>query len=97
MVMDRSGHGPKWSWTEVVMDRSGHTPIDGAGHPGLSIHSGTLPRARHGAGLKTNALFSLRFMSGRVAFKRITINDVAPSPAIGIYAKCPIYTYCRWM
>ena len=24
---DRSGHGPIWSWTDLVMDRSGHGPI----------------------------------------------------------------------
>ena len=33
---------------------------DGAGHPGLSVHQGTLPWARHGVGEKTNALFLLR-------------------------------------
>ena len=27
LVMDRSGHGPIWSWTDLVMDWSGHQPI----------------------------------------------------------------------
>ena len=34
--------------------------IEGNGHLGLSVHPGTLPWARHGAGVKINALFLLR-------------------------------------
>ena len=52
---------------------------DGAGHPGLSVHQGSLPRARHGVRVKTNALFHYGPMSGLLTFKRITVSDVAPA------------------
>ena len=45
---------------EVTLSPSGYALTDGAGHlMELSVHSETLPWARHGAEVKTNALDSL--------------------------------------
>ena len=55
---------------------------DGAGQPRLSVHTETLPLARHGARVKKTFCFNSGPMSGPVAFKRITVTDFAPAPSI---------------
>ena len=62
--------------------------IDEASHSGLAVHQETLSRVRHGARVKTSALFSLWSMLVPVAFKRITIGDIAPAPSVHDIGQC---------